>query len=133
MLLCGLLLMGFVSLRPWKSLGTPGLLLHYMEGAPIGNQERPTGVHNLYLMLFGEAGIIPPALYLLALFFLMRLLWTVPKSLGRDVVVGWVLVMALFSLAFHHLLTMGAYNFAIGLTCATATFLAHKQTAPTEE
>ncbi len=125
--------MGFNKALESPIIGNGLYQLHYIEGAPIGNQGTPTGVHNLYLMLFGEAGIIPLALYLLALFFLMRLLWTVPKSLGRDVVVGWVLVMALFSLAFHHLLTMGAYNFAIGLTCATAAFLAQKQTAPTEE
>ena len=81
---------------------------HYMEGAPIGNQGTPSGVHNVYLMLAGEAGMIPLALYLLTLFFLMRLLWTVPKSLGRDSVVGWVIVMALYGLSYHHLLTMGA-------------------------
>ncbi len=106
--------------------------LHYMEGAPIGSQRKPTGVHNVYLMLFGEAGIIPPALYLLSLFFLMRLLWTVPKSIGKDLVVGWVIVMALFGMMFHHLLTMGAYNFVIGLACAMAAFLVQRQPDPTE-
>ena len=100
---------------------------HSIEGAPIGNLGIPTGVHNVYLMLFGEAGITPLILYLLSLFFLMRLLWTVPKSLGRDLVVGWVIVMAVFSLMFHHLLTMGAYNFVIGLACATAAFLVQRQ------
>ena len=100
---------------------------HYMEGAPIGNQGVQTGVHNLYLMLIGEAGILPLALYLLALFFMVRLLWTVPKSLGRDLVVVWVIVMALFGLAFHHLLTMGAYNFVMGLACAIAAFLVQGQ------
>ena len=105
--------------------------LHYMQGAPIGNHLRPTGVHNVYLMLLGEAGIIPLALYLLSLFFLIRLIWTVPKSLARDLVVGWVIVMALFGLTLHHLLTMGAYNFLIGLACATAAFLIQTQRDPT--
>ena len=82
-------------------------------------------------MLVGEAGVIPLALYVLSLFFLMRLLWTVPKSLGRDLVVGWVIVMALYGLSYLHLLTMGAYNFAIGLACATAAFLVQKQSDPT--
>ena len=104
--------------------------LHYMEGAPIGNQGRPTGVHNVYLMLVGEAGIIPLAFYLLSLFFLLRLYWTAPKSLGRDSVVGWVIVMILFGLSFNHLLTMGTYNFLIGLACATAAFLVHGQRDP---
>ena len=62
----------------------------------------------MYLMLVGEAGMIPLALYLLALFFLMRLFWTVPKSLGRYLVVGWVIVIDLYGLPYHHLLTMGA-------------------------
>ena len=101
--------------------------LHYMEGAPIGNQGRPTGVHNVYLMLLGEAGIVPLAIYLLALFFLMRLLWAAPKSLGRDLVVGWAVVMGLYGLTSHHLLTMGAYNFVIGIACAMAAFLVQKQ------
>ena len=104
--------------------------LHYMEGAPIGNQGRPTGVHNVYLMLVGEAGIIPLALYLLPLFFLLRLYWTTPKSLGRDLVVGWVIVVGLYGLSFHHLLTMGAYNFLIGLACAMAAFLVQGQKDP---
>ena len=65
--------------------------LHHMEGAPVGHDGRPKGVHNVYLMLAGEAGMIPLAMYLVSLFLLMRLLWTVPKSLGRDMVAGWVL------------------------------------------
>ena len=32
-----------------------------MDGAPIGHDGRPAGPHNLYLMLLGEAGIVPPA------------------------------------------------------------------------
>ncbi len=119
--------MGFNKVLESPSAGHGLYQLHYMEGAPIGNQGKPSGVHNLYLMLVGEAGMIPLALYLLALFFLMRLLWTVPKSLGRDSVVGWVVVMALYGLAAHHLLTMGAYNFVIGLACATGAFLVQRQ------
>ena len=88
-----------------KALASPlvgnGLYqLHFMEGAPIGHHGNPTGVHNVYLMLVGEAGIIPLVLYLLALFFLARLLWAAPKSLGRDLVVGWVVVLAMFGLTF---------------------------------
>ena len=104
--------------------------LHHMEGAPIGHQGKPLGAHNVYLMLVGEAGIVPLALYLLSLFFLLRLYWTAPKSLGRDLVVGWVIVMGLYGLSFHHLLTMGAYNFLIGLACAMAAFLVQGQRDP---
>ena len=115
--------MGFNKVMESPIAGHGLYQFHYMEDAPIGNQRRPTGVHNVYLMLVGEAGVIPLALYLLSLFFLMRLLWTVPKSLGRDLVVGWVIVMALYGVSFHHLLTIGYYNFVIGLACATAAFL----------
>ena len=101
--------------------------LHFMPGAPIAHQGAPTGVHNVYLMLIGEAGIIPLVLYLLSLFLLARALWTAPKSLGRDLVMGWVIVLAMFGLMFHHLLTMGAYNFVIGLTCAMAAYLVQGQ------
>ncbi len=123
--------MGFNKVLESPIVGHGLYQLHYMEDAPLGNEGIPTGVHNVYLMLLGEAGIIPLALYLLSLFFLMRLLWTAPKSLGRDLVVGWVIVMALFGLMFHHLLTMGAYNFVIGLACATAAFLVQRQQDPT--
>ena len=101
--------------------------LHFMPGAPIAHQGAPTGVHNVYLMLIGEAGIVPLVLYLLSLFLLARALWTAPKSLGRDLVMGWVIVLAMFGLMFHHLLTMGAYNFVIGLTCAMAAYLVQGQ------
>ena len=119
-----------------KSLESPiaghGLYqLHSMEGAPVGHHGQPVGVHNLYLMLVGEAGIIPLALYVLALFFLIRVLWTMPISLARDSIVGWIIVMALFGLTFQHLLTMGAYTFLIGLTCAMSAFLVQGQREPT--
>ena len=101
--------------------------LHYIEGTPLNNQRLPAGVHNVYLMLAGESGVVPLALYLLCLFFLLRTLWTTPMSPGRDTVVGWTVVMALFSMSFQHLLTMGAYNFLIGLSCALAAFLVQGQ------
>ena len=33
-------------------------------------------------------------------------------------VVGWTTVMALYGLSYHHLLTMGAYNFVMAMACA---------------
>ncbi len=115
-----------------KALNSPvfghGLYqLHYMEGARIGPQNRPTGTHNLYLMLIGEAGIIPLALYLLALLYLVRLYFTMPPSLARDTIGAWVVVMGFVGMSFHHLLTQGTFNFLIGLTCAMAAFLVQRQ------
>ena len=124
---------GFLGMRPhlWKmglkkSLESPIIgngigRLRNMEGAPlILHSGRLDDIHNLYLLLLGEAGIVPLSLYVLFLFFLLRLHWTAPKSLVRDAIVGWAVVMALFGMAFHHLLTMGAFAFLAGLSCALA-------------
>ncbi len=78
------------------------------------------GVHNLYLSLLGEAGIAPLALYCLFLLSLLRLRWRAPRSLARDAVVGWAVVMASFGMAYHHLLTLGAFMFLAGLSCTLA-------------
>ena len=124
--------MGFDRVLESPIVGHGLYRLHHLKGAPIGHQGTPLGVHNVYLMLFGEAGVVPFVLYLLSLFFLARLLWTVPKSLGRDLVVGWAIVTTLYGLSFHHLLTMGATNFIVGLTCAVAAFLVRGQRPTTE-
>ena len=106
--------------------------LRSIEGAPIGHENIPLGVHNLYLALIGEAGVVPLALYLLALLFLMRLRFTMPASITRDSISAWVIVIGLFGISFQHLLTQGAFNFLIGLTCAMAGFLVQDQKAPTD-
>ncbi len=80
----------------------------------------PEGIHNLYLALLGEAGIVPLALYCLFLLSLLRLRWSAPNSPARNVVVGWAVVMALFSMFYHHLLTQGPFMFLAGLSCALA-------------
>ncbi len=79
-------------------------------------------------MLLGEAGIVPLACFVLALFFLGRLSWTMPVSLTRDAIVGWTVVMALCGMTFQHLLTMGACNFLIGVSCAMAACLVEGRT-----
>ena len=127
--------MGFDKVLESPIVGHGLYHLHYMEGAPARSRgthrESRSAVHNMYLMLVGEAGVVPLALYLLSLFFLIRLLWTVPKSLGRDLVVGWVITWALHGLSSNHLLNTGIHNFVIGLTCATAAFLVQRQRDPT--
>ncbi len=116
-------IMGLEKVREEPVVGHGLHQLRTMEGAPLGYHYKPAGVHNTYLMLIGEAGFIPLALYVLALFFLARFVWISPTSLGGASVVGSAIVMATFSMAFHHLVTMGAYNFLIGLVCALAGFL----------
>ncbi len=115
--------MGVERIRASPLFGHGLLALDTMEGASISADGRPHGVHNMYLMLVGETGLIPLSLYVLSLLFLVRLSWIMPASLARDAVVGWTMVMALYSVNFHHLFTMGTSNLFIGLSCAGAGFL----------
>ena len=94
-------------------------LLH-MEDAPAGYAGAPADVHNLYLLLAGEAGLVPLSLYLGFLWSLLRLHWTAPRSPAADTVVGWALVLALEGLSRHSLLTLGVSMFLAGLCCALA-------------
>lgn len=87
-------------------------------------QEVLAGVHNVYLLLLGESGIVPLSLYLLYLFSLLRLRWAVPKSLARDAIVGWTILVVLQGMAFHQLFELGMYSFLGGVTCAMASYAA---------
>ena len=93
--------------------------LEYMEGAPIGHYGRPLGPHNLYLTLLGEAGIVPLLLFVSAIVLLLRAQWAAPKSLARDATVAGVIVIAVYCMAFDHLLGVGAFMFLAGLCVAT--------------
>ena len=95
--------------------------LGYMEGAPTGHHGRPLGTHNLYLRLLGEAGIVPLLLFVSAIVLLLRAQWAAPKSLARDATVAGVVVIALYCMAFQHLLGVGAFMFLAGLSIATGT------------
>ena len=95
--------------------------LESMAGAPIGHQGKPLGPHNLYLMLLGEAGIVPLLLFVAAIVLLLRAQWGAPKSLARDVSVAWVIVVALYSMTTHHLFSIAAFMFLAGWSVATGT------------
>ncbi len=95
-----------------------GALAH-MDGAPIGIDGRPLGAHNLYLALLGEAGIVPLLLFVSAIVLLLRAQWGAPKSLARDATIAWVIVIALYSMSFQHLLVISAFMFLAGLSVAT--------------
>ena len=92
-----------------------------------------TGVHNVYLLLLGEAGIVPLSLYLLYLFSLLWLRWTVPKSLARDAIVGWTILVVLQGIAYHQLFELGMYGFLGGVTCAVASYAARGSDERTSE
>ena len=82
----------------------------------------PCGVHNIYLLLLGEAGMVPLAFFLL---FLGSLLWQRLRqgpSIATDVAAGWTLIFAVHAMTFHHLLDSMRYGFVIGLSCAMAAY-----------
>ena len=93
--------------------------LEFMDGAPIGNDGRPLGPHNLYLTLLGEAGIIPLLLFVSAIVLLLRAQWAAPKSVAQDATIACVVVIALYSMTFQHLLGLGAFMFLAGVSVAT--------------
>ena len=96
---------------------------YFMDDAPVSpTQGTPAGVHNIYLLLVGEAGIVPLLLYLLYLFSLLRLRWTIPKSLTRDAIVGWTIIVVLQGMVTYQLLQSGFYVFLGGVTCAMASY-----------
>ena len=92
-----------------------------IDGAPIGHTGNPVGPHNLYLMLLGEAGIVPLLLFVSALVLLLRAQWGAPKSLTRDATVAWVIAIALYGMAQPFAFTFGAYMFLAGLSVSTGT------------
>ena len=122
--------LGFEKAMEAPVLGHGFWALKYLDGAPIGNNNRPLGVHNLYLTLLGEAGIVPLLLFVSALVLLLRAQWAAPQSLARDVTVAWVIVIVLYGMSFQHLLGLGAFMFLAGLSVATAP--AAGQTTVTE-
>ena len=92
---------------------------HALEGAWYNSEGVLMGAHNQYLILLGEAGILPTLLFaaflavaLCAGFRYARASW------ASSMVSGWALVLIIFSLAFHGVLTQRASNFIIGLSCA---------------
>ena len=92
-----------------------------MDDAPIGYYGEPVGSHNLYLILLGEAGIVPLLLFVSAIVLLLRAQWSAPKSIARDAAMVGGIVIALYSMAHEYALDFGAFMFFAGLSVALAT------------
>ena len=93
---------------------------HHLEGAGVCQFGFTCGVHNTYLMLWGEAGLIPPSLFLL---FLSSLLWkrlTLPRSLAMDAAVVLIFVFAMASMSTDGTVYFFWHAFILGLSCAMA-------------
>ena len=111
--------LGFEKAMAAPLLGHGFGALESMDGAPFGNDGRPLGPHNLYLTLLGEAGIVPLLLFVSAIVLLLRAQWAAPKSVARDATIACVVVIALYAMAFEHLLGLGAFMFLAGVSVAT--------------
>ena len=79
------------------------------------------GAHNQYLILAGEAGFLPLVLFVLFLFVTLQASFRKTTSWPLGLAGGLAIVLILFSMTFHGVLTFRICNFMIGLTCvATA-------------
>lgn len=94
-----------------------------MAGSTSNAQGSQEGIHNLFLMLVGDAGVVPLVLYCLFLLSLLILYWTKPASAMRNITIGWAAVLATFGMAYHHLLSQGSFIFMCGLCCVLAKHL----------
>lgn len=98
---------------------------YFLDDSPISpDLGIASGAHNTYLLLVGEAGILPLSLYLLHLFSLLRLRWTIPKSLARDAIVVWTIIIALQGMVSHQVFQAGFYAFLGSVACAMASYAA---------
>ena len=101
--------------------GSGLMRFHYLKDAPLCSSLYPCGAHNSYLMLWGEAGIIPLLLFLLAIGSLLWTSLTLPQSSATRAVTGWTVVFALACMGFHGVPYSPWHNFMLGLSCALLT------------
>lgn len=92
--------------------------LHQLDGAWYSEDGDLLGPHNQYLILGGEAGFLPLALFLLFFAVTLRTGFGKNRTWPLVAVSGWSIVLLVFSMAFHGVLTYRFCNFVIGLICA---------------
>lgn len=100
-----------------------------MEGAPlvtspfselqgVVERHRRGGAHNHFLAMGGEAGIVPMALYALALTALVRGAWTLPRSYPVDAALGLAVPVTFLAVAESNIDGMSPVIFVTGVACA---------------
>lgn len=95
--------------------------LHSLDAAWLTDEGIPLGAHNMYLMLWGEAGIVPLILFVLFLAGMLRLgIGTRPNGLAAGAVGGWGMALLLTAITSHSLLLNRPANLIIGIACALA-------------
>ena len=108
---------------------------HSIEYAPVGCNHGRLGesivcsAHNFYMILWGEAGIVPLVLFLLFIGALLRIRLVLPKSIAGDTVTGWTLVLAVESMTTDDVPFFPWTAFIIGLSCALAAYVARESRA----
>ena len=81
----------------------------------------PCGAHNLFLAMAGEAGIVPPILFLLFLAAVARARLRSGPSLAGNAAIGWAIVLFGDAMTGHAALIASPWNaFLIGAICAAA-------------
>lgn len=127
-------LRGFIWAVAWEQYVQSPIIGHglgemlHMEGAPVLQSflglERgaPTlfraGAHNHFLSMGGEAGIVPMALYALALAALVRGAWTLPRSYPVDAALGLAVPVTFLAIAESNVDVLGPAIFVTGVACA---------------
>lgn len=98
--------------------------MYNVENAPSDDTvpDRGFGVHNNYLLFFGEGGIIPVTLFLLFFIYLLLFSSKIPNPVVRNTVFGWILTIAFFCLTQHIIILKRTVAFLIGLSCALVGF-----------
>jgi len=77
-------------------------------------------VHNVYILLVGEAGLAALAIYLAFLFVTARMVVRSKPSAARSVVGVSLVLIVVYGLAFHHLVTNQLFMLIFGFTAAVA-------------
>ena len=104
---------------------------HHLKYAPTCQvTDIVCGVHNTYLMLWGEAGILPPALLLLFIGSLLRRWWTLPESVGANAAASCILVTAVWCIVKDDILYLIGNCFIIGVSCAVMAHAARVSRGP---
>ncbi|MCP8938419.1 O-antigen ligase family protein [Alsobacter sp. SYSU M60028] len=109
---------------PWGSgLGQ----FHFLEGGVRNNVDQWLGVHNTYLMVLGEAGLLP---LILLLAFLARLVGGAIASSNRTLLVGCAVILLGDMVGVHGALAFRAHDVLLPLLMAG---IVRGESAETEE
>ena len=101
--------------------GVAGSMEDYTETSCLGGGGL-CGAHNQYLLLIGEAGVLP-LLFWVAFFVVVfkKCSWP-PNSLPKAVAASWMACLALYSMVNHVIFTNVSHSFFIGVACGLLTW-----------